>query len=160
MPNEGKEQLLTPQERVICRQMATREAPHGQRAAALIALDEGATWAKASEQAGLSKGQLGYWLTKFRQQRLNIFPDDLLNAVQSAPTSAEPVKEETAGVQPIAGVVKAKKTKSGKGKSGKKAKKKTKKAKGAKKGKKKKKKSPKKAEKKSKKAKGKKAKRV
>ena len=154
MPNERKEQLLTPHERVICQQMATREAPHSQRAAALIALDEGATWAKAGEHAGLSKGQLGYWLTKFRQQRLNIFPDDLLNEVRSASTSAEPVKEE-AGAQPIEGVVKAKKTKSGKEKSGKKAKKKAKKAKGAKKEKKKK-KSPKKAKKKSKKAKGKK----
>ena len=90
MSKEKRYQLLSPQECVICQQIASGDAPHSQRAAALLALDEGVTQAAAAEHAGLSRGQLQYWLRKFRQQRLSIFPDDLLAGIQAALTSALP----------------------------------------------------------------------
>lgn len=53
-----------------------------QRAAALLAIDEGLTWAKASELTDLKQGQIKYLMTAFRKKRLNIFPDDILNKPQ------------------------------------------------------------------------------
>lgn len=175
MSNESESRLLTPQERAICRQIAAGDAPHSQRAAVLLALDEGATQAEAGEHAGLSRGQLQYWLSKFQQQRLNIFPDGLLH-VYAVPTSAPPEtfpeqalqplsageseaepKEEPAEVQSVEDAGKTEKAKGGKRKAAKKAKDtarpvkdrvKAKKAKGGKE------KATKKAKKKPKKAKG------
>ena len=126
--------LLTLQERAICEQIAGREGPHSQRALALLALDEGITQAQAGERAGLSRGQVKYWVAKFRKQRLSIFPDGLLGEpdaeVEEKPEKATSVKGK-----------KAKKGKKGKGKKGKKDKRakaeKTKKGKGTKKAKKK-----------------------
>jgi len=130
--------LLTPQEQSICKQITTHDAPHSQRALALLALNEGSTQAQAAEQAGLSAGQVKYWVAKFRKQRLGIFPETLLDALDTE-------KEDSAEG----------KTKDTKAKKGKKAKKKIKKAeKEAKKVKKdKKSKKTKKAEKKDRKAK-------
>lgn len=70
--------LLTPEERAVCGGLASGETPHSQRAMALLALDEGATQMQAAGQAGLTKGQVRYWLAKFRQERLAIFPEALL----------------------------------------------------------------------------------
>lgn len=73
---DGK--LLSEQERVAFRMISTGNDLHGQRAIALLAIDQGATQAEAAQQAGLTRGQVKYWLEKFRQVRLQIFPEALL----------------------------------------------------------------------------------
>ena len=72
--------LLSEQERVAFRMISTGNDLHGQRAIALLAVDRGATQAEAAQQAGLTRGQVKYWLDKFRQVRMQIFPEELLRA--------------------------------------------------------------------------------
>ncbi len=129
--------LLTPQEQAICKQIATSGAPHSQRALALLALNERSTQAQAAEQAGLSTGQVKYWIAKFRKQRLGIFPDALLDELdaEAEVELATEIEEEPESVIEKADSAKDK-TKDKKAKKGKKAKKKTRKAKKGKKSKK------------------------
>jgi hypothetical protein len=70
--------LLTPEEREACGRIAAGNAPHSQRALALMALDQGVGQAEAGELSGLTKGQVRYWRDRFRDNRLGIFPNDLL----------------------------------------------------------------------------------
>jgi len=78
---EGK--LLSEQERIAFKMIATGNDLHGQRAIALLAVDEGATQAEAARQAGLTVGQVKYWLGKFRQVRMEIFPEQILETNQT-----------------------------------------------------------------------------
>jgi len=121
--------LLTPQEQAICKQIAASEAPHSQRALALLALNERSTQAQAAEQAGLSTGQAKYWIAKFRKQRLDIFPDTLLDEldVEAEVEPAAGIEEEPESVTKKADSAEDK-TKDTKAKKGKKARKKTRKA--------------------------------
>jgi len=131
--------LLTSQEWAICEQIAVREGPHGPRALALLALDEGITQAQAGERAGLSRGQVKYWVARFRKQRLSIFPDGLLDEPDAKET-VEPATEIEEKPEKATSVKdkKAKRGKKAKGKKGKRTKaKKAKKSKGTKKAKKK-----------------------
>ena len=97
--NENQEtetRLLSSKEQAILSQIAAKEAPHSQRAQALLAIDEGATQADAGQQAGLTKGQVRYWLGKFRKDGTDIFPEELLSQTQpeeadSPQSSAEPI---------------------------------------------------------------------
>ena len=75
--------LLTEQERIAFKMIATGNDLHGQRAVALLAVDAGATQAEAARQASLTPGQVKYWLGKFRQVRMQIFPEKLLKADQA-----------------------------------------------------------------------------
>jgi transposase-like protein len=127
--------LLTSQEQAICEQMTTREAPHSQRALALLALDGGATQAQAAEQAGLSPGQVKYWIARFRKQRLGIFPEAFLSelSVAAEGTALENVSEADEGIVPADEEIvpverKTKGSKGGKGKKSRKVKGKTRKA--------------------------------
>ena len=70
--SEGR--LLSPEERKVCKRVATGSAPYCQRALALLALDQGVTQAEAGELSGLTKGQVRYWRDKFLQQSIGIFP--------------------------------------------------------------------------------------
>jgi len=149
---DGPGKLLSPEERAACRRIAAREAPWSQHAQSLLALDTGATQAAAAEQAGLTAGQVKYWLGRFRSDRLDIFPAALLDQAQDEPAQDAEASEK-AGDQPAAGEEatqtkaaaaaekpkqqKKKAKKTGKGKKGKKSKakkagksKKAKKAKG------------------------------
>ena len=76
--------LLSSQERVAFKMISTGNDLHGQRALALLAVDEGATQAQAAQQAGLTPGQVKYWLSKFREIRLAIFPDQILEAAEQS----------------------------------------------------------------------------
>jgi hypothetical protein len=125
-PNERKSEnrqaagkLLNREERAVCERVAAGEAPWSQRAQALLALDEGATQVGAGGRAGLTQGQVSYWLGRFRQDGLGIFPE-------SEEAEATEMKAAEAAVKPKK---KKKKKKTGKAKKGKKskAKKKTKK---------------------------------
>jgi len=91
--------LLTSQEQAICKQIAKREAPHSQRASALLALNEGSMQAQAAGGVGLSTGQVKYWLARFRKQRLGIFPDALLDDLdveaEAVPEKVDPPMKKT-----------------------------------------------------------------
>ncbi|MGB5845950.1 MAG: helix-turn-helix domain-containing protein [Anaerolineales bacterium] len=115
---EGK--LLSAQERVAFRMISTGNDLHGQRAIALLAIDEGASQEEAAQRAGLTAGQVKYWLGKFRRVRMEIFPEQVLLTDQFDP------HQETAdtGAQAADKPKKAKKSqgKKSKKKSGKKSK--------------------------------------
>lgn len=97
------EKLLTAEEQVACQKIAASgEGLAGQRAAALLAIDQGATRAQASEQTGLTVSQVGYLLSVFRKKHLSMFPD------------AEPIEEEEASEPKEAKKAKVKKPKKGK----------------------------------------------
>ena len=67
--------LLSPEARAACERIAAGDAPWSQRAQALLAVDEGATRAEAGQRAGLTQGQVKYWLGRFRLDQLSIFPE-------------------------------------------------------------------------------------
>ncbi|MBN1978579.1 MAG: helix-turn-helix domain-containing protein [Anaerolineae bacterium] len=118
------EKLLTVEEQDACQKITASGGLASQRAAALLAMDQGATRAQASEQTGLTSGQIGYLLRAFRQKHLGLFPDAEAGEAQPAPEAAasEPEKDE--------GEKKAKKGKKPKGKKPKGKKPKGKKPKG------------------------------
>jgi len=104
--------LLNPGERAVCERVAAGEAPWSQRAQALLALDEGATQVGAGGRAGLTHGQVRYWLGRFRQDGLSIFPE-------SEEAEATEMKAAGAAEKPKK---KKKQKKTGKAKKGKKTK--------------------------------------
>lgn len=84
---------LTPEESEACRQIAaSADQPHRQRAVALLALTDGATYAQAAEQAGLTLGQVKYCATAFRGKRMEMFTP--------APTPSPAELESVAQVEP------------------------------------------------------------
>ena len=76
---EKEKQLLSSEERAVLSQIATKEPPHSARAQALLAIDKGTTQTEAGRQAGLTHGQVRYWLIKFRESGMSAFPEELLN---------------------------------------------------------------------------------
>jgi len=153
-------QLLTAAEQGICQKIVTQDADvAGQRAATLLAINEGVSQAEASEQTGLTAGQIRYLLTAFGKKGLAIFPDDVLSRAQSPAETGDkteaPVKEEASKDEEVTQAPaetkkekKTKKTKKSKKDKGKKSKKDKGKDKKRKKGKKSKKGKAKKAGKK------------
>ncbi len=121
--------LLSAQEREAFKMISTGNDLHGQRALALLAIDEGATQEQAGQRAGLTTGQVKYWLGKFRRVRMDIFPEQVLNADQMA-------LDQEASDQDAQVADKIKKSKKTKKSQGKKSKKKTSKKSKAKKSKK------------------------
>ena len=113
MPKQEKtaqdENLLAEQERVAFKMISTGNDLHGQRAVALLAVDEGATQAEAAQQAGLTPGQVKYWLGKFRQVRMQIFPEEVLKAEQIDQKSGAAAKSGKPGKSKKAKKKKAKK---------------------------------------------------
>ncbi|MGD9092523.1 MAG: helix-turn-helix domain-containing protein [Anaerolineales bacterium] len=122
--------LLSPEERQACELISSGEGLSSQRAQALLAIDEGATQAAAGEGAGLTSGQVKYWLAQFRKGGMEVFPEISLVEADPEPEPAVPEVKEAA-------TKKEKKPKSEKkAKKAKKSKKKAKKSKGVKKSKK------------------------
>ncbi len=85
-----EDMLLTRQERAICQRIAERDDAGGLYARTLLALDEGATQAEAGERANRSARTVRRWLAAFRQDRLSIFSDDVLDEAQPATATEEP----------------------------------------------------------------------
>ncbi len=81
--NESSENLLEPQEKLILEQIAAGGPPHSQRAQSLLAIDAGVTQKIAALQSGQTVGQVSYWLSKFRRDRMGIFPEELLHQTES-----------------------------------------------------------------------------
>jgi hypothetical protein len=84
--------LLTAEERTACIQLAEEEGADGQRAKALLAIDDGITHLEAAEQAGLTEGQVRYFLGKFRKERLAAF-DSYAAAAETTPLEPEEAAE-------------------------------------------------------------------
>lgn len=119
--------LLNREERMVIEQIATGKSPWNQRARALLAMDEGATDADAGAGSGLRPTQVNYWLRKFQQDGLNIFPKDItpeLDIVQADAASIEepPLKEKKSKKSRKSKKTKGKANKSPKKKKGKKKK--------------------------------------
>ena len=85
--------LLRSEERIALQKLAQQPDIEGQRAAALLALDEGKTQAAAAEESGLTVNQVRYIVKKFRSDRLLAFPD----AIGLLPTEIEIVDESVEG---------------------------------------------------------------
>jgi hypothetical protein len=84
----SESKLLSPEERAILSQIAAQDPPFSQRAQALLTIDQGATQSAAGQEAGLSLGQVRYWLGKFRKGRLSIFPAEMLQPAQKEEIAA------------------------------------------------------------------------
>lgn len=69
----GEHDLLIDSERSVCDEIAERDDLDGQRARALLAVDDGASYSVAGEMSGLTTGQVEYFVRKFREQRLAAF---------------------------------------------------------------------------------------
>ena len=83
--------LLTPEERAVCERISQADdAPYNYRAQTLLALDEGMSQAQAGERSGLTRGQVKYALSRFRQHKLGIFPEHLQAPVTSVPAEPQP----------------------------------------------------------------------
>ena len=132
--NIAKIELLTPDEKLVCEKIvALEEAPHSQRASMLLALNAGKTQSKSASQAGITLGNLKYWLKKFRASRMAIFPEVLQDSFElavetpSATTESEtepPLKTKKLKTMANKAEKKKKKTKKVKSKKEKKSKKK------------------------------------
>lgn len=70
--------LLTADERKKLTQLAKGEDLFARRAQALLSVESGISQAQAGQEAGLTRDQVRYILSKFRSQRLNAFPADLV----------------------------------------------------------------------------------
>jgi hypothetical protein len=75
--------LLGLQEKLILEQIAAGGPPHSQRAQSLLAIDAGVTQKTAALQSGQTVRQVSYWLSKFRRDRMGIFPEELLRQTES-----------------------------------------------------------------------------
>lgn len=67
--------LLTSNEQAQLGYLAKQDTLDGQRARALLAIDNGRTQKDAAAGANLSTGQVSYILKKFREQGMDAFPD-------------------------------------------------------------------------------------
>lgn len=86
--------LLSLDEQEVCEQLAAGEVPYSQRAQALLAIDVGATQTQAAQRAGLTNGQVKYWLGKFRQVRMDVFPEAVLKDAEMVLVSLKPESSE------------------------------------------------------------------
>lgn len=73
---------LEPGEKLILQQIAIGEPPHSQRAQSILDIDAGVTHSTAAQVTGQTVGQVNYWLGKFRIERMNIFPKELLGQTE------------------------------------------------------------------------------
>jgi hypothetical protein len=82
--------LLTDETRPAIEQLAaTRQDIEGQRATALLAVSTGQSYADAALAAGLTEGQVGYIVRKYRDQGLNAFSSAAFMAAQNTPAGEE-----------------------------------------------------------------------
>ena len=134
---ESIEILVTVEESLVLEALAQAEAPYSQRAQALLAVDAGSTIEQAAQVANLKVTQVRYWIGRFRNSRLGVFPDWLIEEMEASVRAASPKpkkkkakakkkKAKAAGAKKTA--MKGAKLKGKKGKKGKAAKAKKKKS--------------------------------
>lgn len=83
----GNQPLLTDQTKTVIEQLAaTRQDIEGQRAAALLAVSKGQSYSDAASAVGLTEGQVGYIVRKFRELGLDAFPSAASLSRQELPS--------------------------------------------------------------------------
>ncbi|MBN1139808.1 MAG: CHAD domain-containing protein [Anaerolineae bacterium] len=100
---------LTPTERSVVERLAHGQEVIARRARLLLAWDSGAPRAELLEQSGLSARQARFWLSAFRRQRLDVFPQHALEGLlplssEEAPPAAwqvTPAEELAAPPKPV-----------------------------------------------------------
>ena len=110
--------LLSAEERKVCCKVAEKgEELERHRAASLLALDDGMTQAQASEQTGLTHGQVKYLLAAFRQKHLAIFTADVTVEKKTGEKSKKSAPKDKKKKKDKKGKKDKKKSKKGKKKS-------------------------------------------
>lgn len=83
--------LLTDEARGVIEQLAaTRQDIEGQRAAALLEVAAGRSYADAAAAHGLTEGQVGYIVRKYREQGLEAFANAADTSAHDAPAGESP----------------------------------------------------------------------
>jgi CHAD domain-containing protein len=97
--------LLTRDEYRLLKMLAHAKQKYARRACALIALHHGATQTEAGAYAGLTDRRVRHWLAEFREKRLGIFPQAVLDAEtnghDSLSTHSEADEASAALLQPV-----------------------------------------------------------
>ena len=95
---QSVEILVTADESLVLEAIAQAEAPYSQRAQALLAVDAGSTIEQAARVANLKVTQVRYWIGRFRNGRLGVFPDWLIKEMEASiqTASAKPKKKKKA----------------------------------------------------------------
>ena len=120
-PDNTAGKMLKGSERATIRQAAETSSLLGQRASALLALDEGATHAATADLSGLTLGQVKYLIRKFGKERMAMFPSSAApDAVLVLAADAETVAEVKKQAKKKSSKKKKKSKKDNKGKKSKK----------------------------------------
>ena len=82
--------FVTAEESLVLEALAQAEAPYSQRAQALLAVDAGSTMEQAARVANLKVTQVRYWIGRFRNGRLGVFPDWLIDEMEASVQAASP----------------------------------------------------------------------
>lgn len=77
------ELLITEEESLVLEAIAQSVVPYSLRAQALLAIDAGSSAVQAAGVAGLKDTQVRYWVGRFRNSRLQVFPEELLNDIEA-----------------------------------------------------------------------------
>ena len=80
--------LVTADESLVLEALAQADAPYSQRAQALLAVDAGSTIEQAARVANLKVTQVRYWIGRFRNGRLGVFPDWLIEEMEASVKAA------------------------------------------------------------------------
>jgi CHAD domain-containing protein len=83
-------ELLSPQERAVCGQIAKRKDVYGHKARGLLLLDEGVAQKEVARRTDRTEHTVRAWLTAFQQTRMGVFPDRMLRDVLSSPSAILP----------------------------------------------------------------------
>jgi len=78
--------IIETEERTTLERIASLDNIYGQRSRALLALAGGSTQAAAAAEADLTLGQMKYALRIFRERKLSMFPDEVLDSAEAQPT--------------------------------------------------------------------------
>jgi hypothetical protein len=82
--------FVTAEESLVLEALAQAEAPYSQRAQALLAVDAGSTMEQAARVANLKVTQVRYWIGRFRNGRLGVFPEWLIDEMEASVQAASP----------------------------------------------------------------------
>lgn len=105
------DRLLNREERMVVQQITSGKSPWNQRAQALLALDDGDSEAEASAGSGLRPTQVNFWLRKFQQDGLDIFPKDIIPELEADQVELPAVEEIPSQEKKLKKSKKTKKTK-------------------------------------------------
>ena len=89
------ELFVTEKESLVLEALAQTEAPHSQRAQALLAVDAGSTIEQAAQVANLKVTQVRFWIGRFKNGRLGVFPEALIVDIESSLKSSQ--KDDVSG---------------------------------------------------------------